>query len=81
MNDNFKLRQGKDQEVFDKRLKNNRMRIIQHGRSDETCYCRICDFNEYAGKVLQKAKRHAEKTGHTIDVYYESWREITYYRR
>lgn len=75
-----KLKEGKDQKVFDERLKNNPMRVIQHAKQpdSEECYCRICGFDESGTNILAKAKRHAQKTGHTIDVYYESWREITY---
>jgi len=76
----YKLLAGKNQKIFDNRLKNNEMRIINHGRDDENCYCRICEFSSGGKNILAYAKKHAQKTGHTVDVYYETHREITYYK-
>lgn len=64
---------------FEKRLKENRQRTVQHGRSDSNFHCRNCGENDFTGDCLAKAKRHAVKTGHTVDVYYETHREVTYY--
>jgi hypothetical protein len=56
-------------------------RVIQHGKEDESYYCRECSFSGVGTSgSLNKAKVHSKKTGHTIDVYYETWREITYYK-
>ncbi len=74
-----KLREGKNQKVFDKRLKDNPIRIINHGRGEEDYHCRICDFSGIGSMI--KAKKHAEQTGHTIDFYRENWTEITYYKK
>ena len=73
------LREGKDQKDFDIRLKNNQMRIIEHGVEDESFDCRICNFGGTGN--INKAKYHAKKTGHTIDFYREHWIEITYYNK
>ena len=55
------------------------MAVIQHGRDYESYYCRNCDFSDSGIKgALKQAKRHAKETGHTVDVYYETWREINY---
>ncbi len=53
-------------------------KTIQHGKESESYHCRQCNFSgtEENG-CLARAKRHNARTGHTIDVYYESWREIT----
>lgn len=58
-------------------------RIIQHGVTDGSWHCRQCRFSGVAvcGSALQKAKTHSNNTGHTVDVYYETWREITCYKK
>lgn len=81
MTNKYELKTGKDQKIFDERLKNNPMRVIKHGIDDETCHCRICNFSDCGKNMLIKAKRHAQQTGHTIDVYCETWKEITYYKK
>ena len=56
-------------------------RVIQRGKEDESYHCRKCGFTGFSSSgSLAKAKRHSMKTGHTVDVYYESRREVTYYR-
>ena len=82
----YKLKEGKDQKVFDDRLKNNEMKVIYHRMDDASAYCRICSFNMNSidGKytaVIAKAKEHARETGHTVDIYREHWTEITYYKK
>lgn len=64
------------------RLKNP-MRVISHPRDkkEEYCYCRHCRFIDSGKNMLAYAKRHASQTGHTVDVYYETWREVTYYKK
>ena len=68
---------------FEERLRNNKMRVIQHTRDkeEETCHCRNCNFSDCGKNMLRLAKNHASKTGHTVDVYYETWREVTYYNK
>ena len=55
-------------------------KTIQHGKESESYYCRTCNYcrgiNIKSG-ALARAKYHNSKTGHTVDVYYETWREIT----
>jgi len=67
---------------YEERLKLNKMRVIKHKREkeNESCHCRVCDFSDFGSGMLDKAKDHAKKTGHTIDVYYETWREVTYFK-
>ena len=82
----YKLKEDKDQKVFDDRLKNNEMRVIYHKMDDASAYCRICSFSmdNIDGKdayIITKAKEHARKTGHTVDIYREHWTEITYYNK
>ena len=78
----YDLKLGKDQKIFDERLKNNEMRTIKHGIDGESCYCRICEFSDIGTKgMFAKAGKHAQQTGHTIDIYTENWREITYYKK
>lgn len=74
-----KLREGKDQKVFDERLKNNSLRTIKHGVDSEILSCRICEFG--GDGTIKEAKKHAKKTGHTIDLYREHWIELTYYEK
>jgi hypothetical protein len=78
-----KLNTGQDQSKYDERLKNNPMQVILHQRDKdaENCHCRVCSFSDCGKGMLRKAKLHASKTGHTIDVYYETWREVTYYKK
>lgn len=53
-------------------------KTIQHGKESESYHCRKCNFSGTGlSGCLAKAKEHNIKTGHTVDVYYESWREIT----
>ncbi len=53
-------------------------KTINHGRDSENYHCRECKFSDVDVKgTLAKARRHTDKTGHTVDVYYESWRETT----
>jgi len=55
-----------------------RAKTIQHGRDDEEYHCRQCNFSDTGiSNALQKARNHNKKTGHTVDVYYETWREVT----
>ena len=52
------------------------MKTIQHGKEDEYWYCRYCRFSGFGESGgLAKARRHCEKTGHTV--YYHTWREVT----
>jgi len=54
------------------------MKVIQHGKESESYYCRQCNFSgEGKSGGLDKAKRHCLATNHTVDVYYQSWREVT----
>ncbi len=57
-------------------------RVIQGvGRESESCHCRGCSFSiSTITGVLVKAKAHSSKTGHTVDVYYETHRQVTYYQ-
>ena len=68
---------------FEERLKNNKMRVIQHERErdNESCHCRNCNFSDFGKNMLALAKKHSSQTGHTVDVYYETWREVTYYNK
>lgn len=76
------LKEGKDQRIFDERLKNNPLRTIRHGLDDVDAHCRICTFSVYGkSEVSKKAKVHAQKTGHTIDIYRTHWTELTYYKK
>mgnify|MGYP001561029795 CR=1 len=60
----------------------NTPRTIQHGKDGEDYHCRKCSFSGYGmSGCLQKAVNHSKKTGHTIDIYYESWREVTCYKK
>ena len=54
-------------------------KTIQHGKDEENAYCRTCNFRLLGRKdgTLENAKRHNKLTNHTVDVYYETWREIT----
>ena len=53
-------------------------KTIQHGKTEESCHCRECNFNNFGKSgCLAKAKYHNAKTRHTVDIYYETWREIT----
>ncbi len=54
------------------------MKTIQHGIDDKNAHCRSCGFSEDTGDVLKKAKKHSRETKHTVDIYYETWREVTY---
>lgn len=67
---------------YTERLKNP-MRVLTHPRDKEAeyCHCRGCGFSGCGRNMLAKAKRHASQTGHTVDVYYETWREVTYYKK
>ena len=79
----YNLRADKNQKEFDDRLKNNKMNVIKHERDKdaESCSCRICHFSDVGKNMLAKSKRHAQRTGHTVDVYYETWREVNYYKK
>jgi len=67
---------------FQKRLRENKLSVIHHGKEDESYHCRNCNFSDCGIKnALKKAKIHSNKTGHTVDVYYESWRELNYYNK
>lgn len=56
----------------------DKAKTIQHGKDSESYHCRQCNFDGYGTpNSLQKAKRHNKQTKHTVDVYYESWREVT----
>lgn len=69
---------------FKKRLTENTQRVIQHGKVSEDYHCRNCNFSdsfEKENKAMRIAKAHSQKTGHTVDVYYESHREVTYFNK
>ena len=58
--------------------KEKETKTIKHGREQENYHCRICDFSDTGIKnALAKARKHTDTTGHTVDVYYEIWRETT----
>lgn len=44
-------------------------RHVKHGQSDINAHCRHCNWTEYDGDVASKARRHAQKELHTVDVY------------
>ena len=73
------LREGKEQKKFDERRKNNPLRLIKHGVDSETVHCRICIFS--GDGTMKIAKKHAQETGHTVDLYREHWIELTYYKK
>ena len=53
------------------------IKVIHKGRSEESYFCRQCDKSEIGkSNSLSKAKYHTLKTGHAVDVYYESWRLV-----
>jgi len=54
-------------------------RHVKHGQSDINAHCRHCNWYEYDGDVASKARRHARKELHTVDVYRENHTEYTSY--
>ncbi len=57
-------------------------RVINHGTQEESYHCRECKSSGFANTAtaLVKAKHHSTQTGHTVDVYKETWQEVTYYK-
>ncbi len=49
-------------------------KIIKHGVESKSAYCRQC---KWRGQTTAQAKRHNKATNHTVDVYYENWKEVT----
>lgn len=59
-------------------------RCVKHSEKEVTAYCRHCRFSLDSVKdknVVQKAREHALNTGHTVDVYRQSWIEYTCHKR
>lgn len=46
-----------------------KFRTVKHGIDATDAHCRHCKFSEFEGDVSAKARRHAKKTLHTVDVY------------
>jgi hypothetical protein len=59
-------------------------RSVRHGVVGTTAYCRHCDFSLDSCKdknVVGRARVHAFKTKHTVDIYRESQTEYTCYHK
>ena len=57
-------------------------RKVVHGNSDCNAYCRHCSQSWHATdtrNVKEKARDHARKTLHTVDVYNENHTQYTSY--
>lgn len=54
-------------------------RTTKHGLSDVNAYCRQCGWISNDTNTREKARNHAKKTLHTVDVYRETWTEYTSY--
>jgi len=54
-----------------------KFRSIKHGLSETNAYCRHCKWSEREGNVALKAKVHAKKNLHTVDVYRKHHTEYT----
>ena len=66
---------------YKERLKNP-MRTIRHGLEEISIQCRVCGYSDTSEKdISKKAREHAKKTGHTVDIYRENWTEITFYKK
>ena len=69
------------QDKYKERLKNP-MRTIRHGLEEVSCFCRVCKYSDFGKEeVAKRARYHAKKTGHTVDIYRENWTEITFYKK
>lgn len=77
----YKLNEWQNQKIFDERLQNNVQSIINYWVETREAHCRICNFRCRWKDSLKKAKKHAEETGHTIDVRSESHKEINYFNK
>jgi hypothetical protein len=57
-------------------------RRVNHGVSKDgySFHCRMCKFSDY-GKSEHKGRKHAQETGHTVDVYREHWVEFTSHKK
>jgi len=55
------------------------LRTVKHGVEDENAYCRHCDESWHGKSITKKARSHATKTLHTVDIYRENHIEITSY--
>ena len=59
-----------------------KFRLVRHGTEGTTAHCRMCDFSLDSCKdknVSSRAKLHAFKNKHTVDIYRESHSEYTCY--
>ena len=54
-------------------------RLVKHGIDGVTAHCRHCKWRTFDGEVKAKARRHAKKELHTVDVYQTNWTEYTSY--
>ncbi len=54
----------------------NNLRVIRHKKENgsETAFCRVCGLIYSGNNALNIAKKHSKDTGHTVDIYYETWR-------
>ena len=56
-----------------------KMRSIRHGGTDDIrCFCRQCEWLDFASNSPARARYHCKKTKHTVDVYREHWTELTF---
>ena len=59
----------------------NKPRTVKHGIEEVNAYCRKCDFSCHGLNIMGKVRYHSEKNQHTVDVYTETWKEVTCYRK
>ncbi len=55
-----------------------KIKVVNKGRKGESAFCRQCSFSlcDIKSGCLSRAKYHTQKTGHAVDVYYETWRLV-----
>jgi len=56
-----------------------KFRSVKHGQSDISAHCRMCSWSCFESTTLSKARSHAKKYVHTVDVYREHHTEFTSY--
>ena len=52
---------------------------IRHPKEEdsENGYCRICGWSIHGNNIGNKCRYHTRTKGHTVDIYRESWTEVT----
>lgn len=61
-----------------------KFRLVKHGTSGITAYCRMCNFSLDDCKdksVIKRAREHAFNNKHTVDIYRETHTEYTCHQK